>query len=170
MAEKKRRRAVYCIGSTVLLGLSLIGLFWLSEAAFRKEASYDVEVVDTPDVRGTLYTMSGQGDLLVLSIPGTSTRSGFVVNVPRKAMGLATLPWYTRLGRFALVHRETREGYCEFCAGLAADFNTGGDSTIITVIGWASDSKPPDERTKSFLRKMLVYEKRVVLKPRLSER
>ena len=165
MTGKKYRRAVYCIMGLVLLGLGLGGLLWAVDSAFVKEAPYDVKIAGSPEIRGTLYTMGEQRYLLVLSVPGTSTPRGFIVNLQTKEMGFAFLPRYSRFGRFALVDRETLEGYCVFCAGLAADFSTSGDSTIITATGFISDSAPPDEDTKSFLLKMLIYEERIILKP-----
>ena len=165
MTGKKLRRAVYCVAGLVLLGLGLVGLLWAVDSAFVKEAPYDVKIADSPEICGTLYTMGEQRYLLVLSVPGTSTPRGFIVNLQTKEMRFAFLPRYSRFGRCALVDRETLEGYCVFCAGLAADFSTSGDNTIITATGFISDSAPPDEDTKSFLRKMLIYEKRIILKP-----
>jgi hypothetical protein len=79
-------------------------------------------------------------------------------------LGIASLPDYFRLGRFALVNRMTLDGYCTFCGGLTADFTTSASNVVLQVTGLASDSQPPDADTESFLREMLIYRKRIILK------
>ncbi len=119
-----------------------------------------------PQLRGTVYTMGRQNLLLILSTPEVSPRYAFVVDLSRKAIGVAFLPRYRRLGRCALVHSETLEGYCETCSGLAADFSTSGDSTAITVTGWFDRFVNPEKNAESPLKRSLIYQKRIVLKPR----
>jgi hypothetical protein len=165
MIDKRVRQARRYIIGGVLLTLSVFGVCCLGEAALLREAPYDVEIAECPDICSKLYLMDGGRHLLVLHVPGTSVRHGFIVNLQAKEIGIASLPDYLRLGRFALVNRMTLDGYCTVCGGLTADFAASGGNVILKVTGFVSDSQPADPDTESLIEEMLVYRKRITLKP-----
>ncbi len=163
MTGKRRKLVTCCLAGVVLL---VSGLFWLcclSESAFLKEAPYDVELPELPQLDARLYSLDAQRYLLVVYAPGTSIRRGFTVDILAKKMGMPDFTSYTRFGKFALVDKMTLLGYCETCAGLAAEFEASGDSWAIKVTGYADD---PTFRDSFLEKQLLVYEQRVVLSPR----
>ena len=168
MTGKKRKPALYCVvGILVLIvGVGVVWLCCFSESALLKEAAYDVQVSESPELRAKLYSLGEQGYLLVLYLPGTPTRRGFIVDMEARTMGLPNFTSYTRLGRFALVDKMTLLGYPEPWGELIADFENSGDSWTIKVTGYADDPKFHDPRTRSFLEEELIYEKKIVLTPK----
>jgi hypothetical protein len=164
MVPKKHKLMRCLLVGTIVLGLTLFVLYWFGELALLREAPYEVEIPDSTQVQGKLYSLSGQRYLLVLCMPGTSTHRGFIVDLPGKEMGMPSFPRYNRFGRFALVGRRTLEGYCLFCGGLTADFEAHGDRSIIRVTGLVEDPNCHDPHSRSFLEEALIYSTRIVLR------
>jgi len=167
MTGKKRKPALYCVvGILVLIvGVGVVWLCCFSESALLKEAAYDVQVSESPELRAKLYSLGEQGYLLVLYLPGTSTKRGFIVDMEARTMGIPDFTSYTRLGRFALVDKMTLLGYPD-PGELIADFEKNGDRWIIKVTGSAFDPEFDHPDTRPFLEEELIYEKKIVLTPK----
>ena len=167
MTTRRRGKLVayYLIGA-VLLGLGIVGFCSLAESRLLKEAPYDVDISEAPGLRGRIYSLEEDRYLLVVFIPRTAARRGFIVDVERKEIGIPNFRTYTRLGRFALVDKMTLLGYPKPYAELVADFENADGVYSIKVTAHAFDPNFTDPDTKACLEAELIYNRRVVLKPR----
>ncbi len=167
MTGQKRKLALYCVAGILILivGVGVVWLCCFSESALLKEAAYDVEISGPPELHAKLYPLRELGYLLVLYLPGTSTKKGFIVDMEARTMGIPNFTSYTRLGRFALVDEMTLLGYPDI-GELIADFEKNGDSWVIKVTGCADDPRFYDPDTRPFLEEELIYEKVITLTPK----
>lgn len=165
-ARRRGKLVAYYLIGAVLLGLGIVGFCSLAESRLLKEAPYDVDISEAPELRGRIYSLEEGRYLLVVFIPRTAARRGFIVDVKRKEIGIPNFRTYTRLGRFALVDKMTLLGYPKPYAELVADFENADGVYSIKVTAHAFDPNFTDPDTKACLEAELIYNRRVVLKPR----
>jgi hypothetical protein len=165
MTARKKKLVRRFVAGFLSLGVAVFVSCSLGESALLKEAPYDVVIPEDPRLEGRLYSLDDGQYLLVVLIPKTSTRRGFIVDMGKEEIGIPNFASYTRMGRFALVDKMTLWGYPPFYGGLLADFESINGSHLIRVTGHVADPTFADPETKTFLQEELIYDKRLILRP-----